>query len=307
MHIKTKNIPMRSPDQPNKKKSGNSNLWMMVLLIVAGFGLGIVAGYCFYSEINQIMTNLHKGKPVTHIAETESKPNDTDKANTENALNQQTEALSAQPETAAAEQSQSNVGSSPKATVLGVFYSRPEAERNGKRLQEEMGIANEIIDKGNQIYWVSAVLSQGDMGGGKIGTILGTFPTRPAAERYGKRLNEEMGIDNEVIEKGMQLFWVVSATLDKDTDPAPQIRPEPQGNVGGGKYVLIISSLPSRSEAESFGKKLQAEGIAYEIIEAANQRYRISVASFDDRAEAQRQADQMKSRPYCKDVWIASR
>jgi len=115
----------------------------------------------------------------------------------------------------------------------------------------------------------------------------------------------------------------VAQTLDDTTDKKNALKPDNQqqttskpapavytGNAGQGRYVLIIASLAPRSEAERFGRKLQADGINYEIIPAVVegvQRYRISVASFDDKAEAVRQANQMKSQKYCENVWVASR
>ena len=79
---------------------------------------------------------------------------------------------------------------------------------------------------------------------------------------------------------------------------------QPQGN---GRYVLVIGSFTTHLAAEKHCKKLQAEGIPYEIIDAGNQRFRVSVASFDDKDEAIRQAAQMKSKPYCEDVWVIRR
>ena len=85
-------------------------------------------------------------------------------------------------------------------------------------------------------------------------------------------------------------------------------RTEPsQGSVAGGKYVLIIGSFSTHAIAEKFGKTLQTNGIDYEIIEAGNQRFRVSVASYDNMAEATRQANLMKSKPYCENVWVARR
>ena len=97
-----------------------------------------------------------------------------------------------------------------------------------------------------------------------------------------------------------------------EPEPEPEIVPEtkpnpeaqPQSNVGDGKYVLIVASLNTRSEAERYGKKLQEEGFAYEIIDAGNRRYRVSIGSFDTLAEAQRQANQVRSK---HDVWVARR
>ncbi|MDR1154337.1 MAG: SPOR domain-containing protein [Bacteroidales bacterium] len=80
-----------------------------------------------------------------------------------------------------------------------------------------------------------------------------------------------------------------------------------QSSVGSGAYVLIIGSFATYSAAEAYGKELQAAGIDSEIVDAGNQRYRISVASFDNKAEAIRQANQMKSKPYYEKVWVARR
>jgi len=79
------------------------------------------------------------------------------------------------------------------------------------------------------------------------------------------------------------------------------INPEPKG----GKYVVIVASLNTPSGAERYGKKLQEEGIAYEVIDAGNQRYRVSIGSFDTLAEAQKQANQMRSKH--PDVWVTTR
>ena len=87
-----------------------------------------------------------------------------------------------------------------------------------------------------------------------------------------------------------------------ETKPVTQQQSVPQG-----KYVLIIESLSTQAAAEKFGRKLQAEGISYEIIDAGNQRFRISVASFDNLEEAKQQANLMKSRPYCEGVWVTKR
>jgi hypothetical protein len=91
------------------------------------------------------------------------------------------------------------------------------------------------------------------------------------------------------------------------TEAKPATVAQSQGNAGHGKYVLVIGSFTTRSLAETYGKKLQTAGINYEIIDAGKQRYRISVASFDDKAEAIRQANQMKSKPFCENVWVIRR
>jgi cell division septation protein DedD len=99
----------------------------------------------------------------------------------------------------------------------------------------------------------------------------------------------------------------------KTTEPVTQKTAEPvtvaqsQGNAGSGAYVLIIGSFTTYSAAEVYRKELQAAGINSEIVDAGSQRYRISVASFDNKAEAVRQANQMKSKPHCEKIWVARR
>ena len=80
-----------------------------------------------------------------------------------------------------------------------------------------------------------------------------------------------------------------------------------QRNFGQGKYVLIIGSFYTQPEAERHVKKVKAAGIDCEIINIGNQLFRISIAGFDNINEAERYAKQIKSKPYCKNVWVAKR
>ena len=76
---------------------------------------------------------------------------------------------------------------------------------------------------------------------------------------------------------------------------------------GEGKYVLIIASFTTQAAAEKHVRKVQADGLTCEIIDAGNQRFRVSVASFDVLSEATRQANLMKSKPHCENVWVIRR
>jgi len=94
------------------------------------------------------------------------------------------------------------------------------------------------------------------------------------------------------------------------TEPRPANIAQSQANAGQGRYVLIVASYKTHSAAEQFGRKLQTEGMNYEIISVTVNGAlwnRVSIASFDTLDEATRQANQMKSRPYCQDVWVAKR
>jgi len=98
-----------------------------------------------------------------------------------------------------------------------------------------------------------------------------------------------------------------STSSTSTTSTRPENVTSLQSNTGRGKYLLVVSSLSTRSAAESHVKKLQAEGYNCEIVDAGEQRFRVSVASFDNLAEATRQANQMKSMPYCEGVWVVRR
>lgn len=101
-----------------------------------------------------------------------------------------------------------------------------------------------------------------------------------------------------------------TAPSTPETKPKPEPVVQTQESTGSGKYVLIVGSFGTRSSAEILGRKLKANGISYEIIGATvegNQKFRVSVASFDSLTEAQSQASQMKSKPNCENVWVAKR
>lgn len=87
----------------------------------------------------------------------------------------------------------------------------------------------------------------------------------------------------------------------------PEVVSQSKRNFRQGKYVLIISSFYTLSEAERYAEKVKASGIDCEIITINNHLFRISIASFDNITEADRYAKQMKTNPHCKNVWVAKR
>jgi len=93
--------------------------------------------------------------------------------------------------------------------------------------------------------------------------------------------------------------------------PEIENKPEPvvksQRNLKQGKYVLVVGSFPTQPEAERYANKLQNAGIECEIINIGNKLFRISIAGFDDKNEAEKHANQVKSMRYCENVWVARR
>ena len=151
--------------QPKGKKTNNSNLWVLwVLLIAAGLG---VAGYFLYPKIGK---SLNQGRPVA-VVEPKAEPTVETGENTPNAevaqsLNEATDkknalnpAGSQQTETAkssaaSAAQSQIKVGSGKWVLIAGSFKIQSNAERFVKTLQAE-GFNCEIIFAKNQLHWVT--------------------------------------------------------------------------------------------------------------------------------------------------------
>ena len=90
--------------------------------------------------------------------------------------------------------------------------------------------------------------------------------------------------------------------------PAPQTQAQPiSSSVVSGNFLIIVGSLPTRAEAERQLNMMQrrAAGHSFEIIDAGNNRFRISAGSFNDLAEAQRQMEQIRTQPWCpRDIWI---
>ncbi|MDR2037178.1 MAG: SPOR domain-containing protein [Bacteroidales bacterium] len=80
-----------------------------------------------------------------------------------------------------------------------------------------------------------------------------------------------------------------------------------QGNVGQGKYLLIVGSFSTQVRAERYGKMLQDAGINFEIIDFGNQRVRVAVASYENITEAYNQLNYFRQQPHCKDVWVLRR
>ena len=122
-------------------------------------------------------------------------------------------------------------------------------------------------------------------------------------------LNPEAGRQTEIPTSQSQTS-AQSSPPKTESIPPPSSNTQSQGNVGQGRYVLIVGSFETRASAERFCKKLQTEGISYEIIVATvngAQWNRVSIAGFDTLDEAVQQVNQMKSKPYCQDVWVAKR
>jgi cell division protein FtsN len=78
-------------------------------------------------------------------------------------------------------------------------------------------------------------------------------------------------------------------------------------SAGSGRYLVIVGSFTTNAAAERYAKRLQTQGLNCEVIDAGNQRFRVSAASYNTWAEAAQVIDEMKSRLNRDDVWVVRR
>ena len=139
-----------------------------------------------------------------------------------------------------------------------------------------------------------------------ITTIEDKNPTKADETKEDSLNSKTSQTPNDSLEnKNTQSPEVIPSTTEIKSQP--ETVTQSRRSFGQGKYVLIVGSFNTQTEAEQHAKKLQAAGIDHEIINIGNKLFRISIAGFDDKNEAERYANQMKSKPYCKNVWVARR
>ena len=86
---------------------------------------------------------------------------------------------------------------------------------------------------------------------------------------------------------------------------APVSQPQSSG-IGQGRFVVVVGSFTTRQAAENYMTRMQSDGFNCEIVDAGNQRFRVSIASFDNWTEAQRHSEQMSSR-FNGEIWATRR
>jgi len=118
--------------------------------------------------------------------------------------------------------------------------------------------------------------------------------------------NSVLQASNETTDDKNIMTSEIKSSTTEIKSPSEAVN-QPQRTMGQGKYVLIVGSFNSQPEAERYVKKLQAAGIFCEIINIGNKVFRISIADFDEKNDAESYAKQIKSRPYCENVWVARR
>jgi nucleoid DNA-binding protein len=77
-----------------------------------------------------------------------------------------------------------------------------------------------------------------------------------------------------------------------------------QGDIGQGRYIVIVGSFSSRSRAESFAKRVNGTGENCEILAYGEKLIRVGVASYNDLKSATNKMESLRSNRYCNEAWV---
>ena len=101
-------------------------------------------------------------------------------------------------------------------------------------------------------------------------------------------------------------------TMDKPPVNESKSKPKPVTSslpkVENGKFELIVVGVSKRESADAYIRKLETAGISAKIIKTTNNGnpwFRVSIGSYDNKNDADKQAEEMKSQPHCENVWVA--
>lgn len=72
------------------------------------------------------------------------------------------------------------------------------------------------------------------------------------------------------------------------------------------RFSVVIGSFMNKTNAQSLKERMEGEGFSVILAQNEKQMYRVIVASYDDKADAARKRDEIKSRyvPSFQDAWL---
>jgi nucleoid DNA-binding protein len=210
------NKPQSIKRKPEKKKPAKSGsgfpMWiLLVLIIVAGLGVG---GYYFYPTLSPYIDSTFSaifGEKKTNNAQNESLTLAEDTPNQEvgQSLDEATEKKNAlNPETDSPQAEQPSVSTPPEST--------PPVAQPVTQSQPESTVAkteSTVAKPDNR----PATQSQGNFGQKRYLLIVGSFTTQTRAETFGSSLRNA-GIEYEIIDFGNQRVRVAVAGYDDKTE-----------------------------------------------------------------------------------------
>ena len=92
-----------------------------------------------------------------------------------------------------------------------------------------------------------------------------------------------------------------SETESKKEAPKKAVKPASKG-----KYRIIVSSLPTASDAQQMVKKYHQQGYTDASVVEGNGRFRIALYSYSDKNAAYQKLESLKKEEAFKSAWMLS-
>ena len=150
----------------------------------------------------------------------------------------------------------------------------------------------------------------------EIGSVESNTLVRVIATRVGSVKSPDVTAFIDKVIPGVSLNPQVAEALVEPEPPppvapvvaTPTVAPTPpprQTSSGSGGWVVIIGSFPTITQAERYVRQMEAEGLNCEIIDAGQQRFRVSAGRFSSLAQANSLAEELKPSRNGQ-VWVTS-
>ena len=143
----------------------------------------------------------------------------------------------------------------------------------------------------------------------EIGSVESNALIRVIATRVGAPRSPDIAAFIDRVIPGVSLNPQVAQTQVEPEPPPPVVAPPPvveQSRArGDGRWVVIIGSFPTRARAEIYARQMEAEGLNCEIIDAGEQRFRVSAGRFTTFGQANQLAEELKPARDGQ-VWITT-
>ena len=128
---------------------------------------------------------------------------------------------------------------------------------------------------------------------------------------FDRQADQEV-VDQEVVDQPVETEQDQPAVeqIEEDDPEAVQQEPvveeEPQAVEESKNYFIIAGSFSRLNNASDLQDQLNSRGYNAEVMITENRMYRVSVASFASKAEAERELDRIKSEPGLESSWLLS-
>ena len=168
---------------------------------------------------------------------------------------------------------------------------------NGARwqgpIQEYSGSAGRGVESGKDkiIIWHSIE---------EIGSVERNATIRVIATKVGTAKSPDIQAFLASVTPGVSLAPAVVAEVP-EARPAAVVAPPPSRT---GQWLVIIGSFQTRTAAERYIRQIQGEGLNCEIVDAGQQRFRVSAGRFDSIRQAINLQEQLRPARNGQ-VWIA--